>query len=58
MATSCTCKAVGIKGLQFADDAERLQENFAKLSSEEKEQAMEAFSIIRRVLDWEIGAGL
>jgi hypothetical protein len=53
-----TCKAVGIKGLKFSDDAERLEENFAKLSPEEKEQALEAFSIIRRVLDWEIGAGL
>jgi hypothetical protein len=58
MATWYMCKAVSIKELQFGDDTERPRENFARLSSGEKEQALEAFSIIRRVLDSEIGAGL
>ena len=44
--------------LQLGDDIERLKENFASLSSEDKEKILEASSIIRRVLDSEIGAGL
>jgi len=58
MATWYMCKAVSIKELHFGDDTERPQENFVRLSSEEKEQTLEAFSIIRTILDSEIGAGL
>jgi len=43
--------------LQLGDDIERLKENFS-LSFEDKEKILEASSIIRRVLDSEIGAGL
>jgi len=52
------CKAISIKELQSGDDIGLLKENSASLSSEDKEKILEASSIIRRVLDSEIGAGL
>jgi hypothetical protein len=49
-------KAINISELGSGDDIGRMKEYFA-ISSEEKEQVLEAFLIIRRVLDSEIGAG-